>query len=471
MKKRKKWIVSGSVGLVIFLLLFQFYLSNNLKKMELSCGIECLFYVCKKFGINIDKSEIMRFRAYSKMKENNMYQLFDEIKKKGLHAVGMKISLEDMVKLNTISIAHLWTDHFVVIEPTYDENKIRIYDPLNKKTKEVHIKKFKNYYSGFCLLISKNEINIQVQKEIHPDIRFDVYVYNFKEIEEGNKIPFKFVFTNIGKERLKILNIRSSCGCIVINTDKKDFQKGEKGIIKGIFNTTGRKGFQKETIFVHTNDPITPIINLTIEGFVMQKICIIPEIIRFGEIEKGEKKEKEVYIINPKKDRKFKIEKIESNLSSILRWAISKSTIKTRPGYKIKFYLQNEPLPEEIKGEVVIFTNDKSYSKFIIPVIGKVKKEIEVYPELCFFYGRKNFENIKITIKNPINNKIEKIESTTFFINPIFIPLNDKEYEMKILLNNKYPKNLIKEKIILTYTDSENSGNIEIPVYGIVERR
>ncbi len=447
-------------GLLIFFCKF----SSSSNETKLSCGIQCLTYVFEKFGIKVRDSELKRFKG------ENMYQLYKEAKRKGLNAVGVKVNLEDIMRLKTIAISHLWNNHFVVVEPEVQGNKIKIYDPLIKKVKEIEIKKFKRYYSGFSLLISNRNIKIsRIKKEKAPDIRFDNYNYGFGTVEEGTKIPFKFIFVNKGEKLLKILKVRSTCGCVLMNIKKNKILPGEKGIIEGIFNTEGRMGFQKQPIYVHTNDPITPIVVLTISGFVNRRVYVVPEIIRFGEVEKGKVEEREIYVVNPRKNRKLKVEKIESNLSG-LQWKIIESRNKNRPGYKIKFSFQPEILQEEINGKVSIFTNDKKYSRFDIPVVGKIKSDVEIYPELCFFYGEKNREEIKINFRKPVN-KIGKIETSSPFLKVTLLPENKKEYRLKVYLDG-YHRKYIKEKIEITYTTTNNNQKIvEIPVYGIVERR
>jgi len=389
-------------GLLIFFC--KFFSSSN--ETKLSCGIQCLTYVFEKFGIKVTDSDLKR------LKGENMYQLYKEAKRKGLNAVGVKVSLEDIIRLKTIAIAHLWNNHFVVVEPRVQENKIEIYDPLIKKVKEIEIKRFKKYYSGFSLLISNGEIEIsKIKKGKAPDIRFDNYKYEFGTVEEGTKIPFKFIFMNKGKKPLKILKVRSTCGCVLMNIQKNKILPGGKGIIEGIFNTEGRMGFQNQPVYVHTNDPITPIVTLTISGFVNRRIYVVPEIIRFGEVEKEKIEEREIYVVNPRKDKKLKIEKIESNLSG-LQWKIIESGNKNRPGYKIKFSFQPEILQEEINGKVSIFTNDRKYSRFDIPVVGKIKSDVEIYPELCFFYGGKNTDttanNNQKVIEIPVYGIVER---------------------------------------------------------------
>ena len=154
-----------------------------------------------------------------------------------------------------------------------------------------------------------------------------------------------------------------------------------------------------------------------------------------------------------------------------MKWEVTNSNNEDRPGYKIKIFFQPKNINDEINGLLSIFTNDKKYSKLDILVVGRVKKEIEICPEICFFVNGKNSEEILITFKRD-GNKIKRIETSSPFIKTELFPKKQNGYKIKVSLLD-YPQKFIKEKIVFFYTSSYplKIEKIEIPVYGIVERR
>ncbi|HNW98968.1 MAG TPA: DUF1573 domain-containing protein [Bacteroidales bacterium] len=125
------------------------------------------------------------------------------------------------------------------------------------------------------------------QKKTSPKIVFENEIYDFGTIKEGDTAKYTFNFKNNGKGNLIIRKIKASCGCVttqIINKsvkkkksnvavagDKFLFKKGKSGSIEIVFNSTGRKGDPTKTITVITNDPETPVINLSIKGKVEGK--------------------------------------------------------------------------------------------------------------------------------------------------------------------------------------------------------
>jgi len=451
------------LGLIFRSLSFSSFNNYN-PPIEFSCGVRCFYLICRKLGVKINLRELINlFRKYRKI---SMYDLYKLSKGKGLYATGMKMGLNDLTKLKTPAIVYLWNDHFVVVESTKNGN-LQIIDPPNKP-QIIPKDKFKSLYSGFVLVISKNKPLFPTTSIEGPDIRFDEYTYNFGEVEQDKKVLFKFNFRNEGKEKLIVYRVRSSCGCIVSNLEKKEFLPGERGTITGIFNTLGRQGWQQEKIYFHTNDPITPLIPLRIQGFINPGIFVVPETLLFGNIKRGESKTKEIYLVNLTK-KSVKITNIESSLP-IVTWKISRSTNKNRPGYKLKFSLLPNTQFDKFEGYIVISTNNKKYSKFILPVIGKVENDVEVYPAMLFFFGEKGkIKEQRVTItKNNSSLEIIRVKSTSPFINSKILKKNNREYTLIATVNKKFlTENLIKEEIDV-FTNNRNNSIIKIPVYGII---
>jgi hypothetical protein len=98
-----------------------------------------------------------------------------------------------------------------------------------------------------------------------PKIIFKEESHNFGSVPRGPEIQYNFKFTNKGNATLKIERVQTSCGCTGATVgEKTEYKKNESGEIKVNFNTQGRSGHQEKTIIVYSNDPETPMKNLTI---------------------------------------------------------------------------------------------------------------------------------------------------------------------------------------------------------------
>jgi len=85
------------------------------------------------------------------------------------------------------------------------------------------------------------------------EFKFDVEVYDFGTIKQGESVNYDFNFTNTGKDPLIISEAHGSCGCTVPVWPKEPIKKGEKAQIKVTFNSTGKMGMQDKTVTITSN--------------------------------------------------------------------------------------------------------------------------------------------------------------------------------------------------------------------------
>ena len=87
------------------------------------------------------------------------------------------------------------------------------------------------------------------------EIVFETPEYNFGDIQENKgKVSYKFSFINNGKESIRILTVKPSCGCTTPNWSKDEIKPGKKGFIIAEYNPKGRPGVFRKSLSVITND-------------------------------------------------------------------------------------------------------------------------------------------------------------------------------------------------------------------------
>ena len=87
------------------------------------------------------------------------------------------------------------------------------------------------------------------------NISFEESEHNFGDIEEkGGKVSHKFMFTNNGKNPLRILSVKPSCGCTTPDWTKDEIKPGNQGYIIAEYNPKGRPGVFRKSLSIVTND-------------------------------------------------------------------------------------------------------------------------------------------------------------------------------------------------------------------------
>lgn len=91
-----------------------------------------------------------------------------------------------------------------------------------------------------------------------PKIQVDAQMLYLGKILHGDSINFQYTVTNMGKKKLLIRSVNTTCGCTASVIEKNELKQGESTIVRGTFYSEGREGVQDKYIYIISNDPITP---------------------------------------------------------------------------------------------------------------------------------------------------------------------------------------------------------------------
>jgi len=96
-----------------------------------------------------------------------------------------------------------------------------------------------------------------------PAFKFVKESFDFGEITDGEKVSYDFKFTNIGKSPLIITNAIATCGCTVPEYPKEPVAPGAEGILRVVFDSSGKVGMQNKVVTITANTvPETTQINI-----------------------------------------------------------------------------------------------------------------------------------------------------------------------------------------------------------------
>ena len=125
------------------------------------------------------------------------------------------------------------------------------------------VRNFKNKKAG-------SEIIGDVQFKDSTTVQVTDSLYNFGTVKDGENVAHNFTFKNTGTHPLIIETARPSCGCTIAEKPDKPVLAGESGIIRVIFNSSGRVGNAQKQITVISNAyPSFPLLEL--KGMVTNK--------------------------------------------------------------------------------------------------------------------------------------------------------------------------------------------------------
>ncbi|MHB8709066.1 MAG: DUF1573 domain-containing protein [Desulfuromonadales bacterium] len=111
----------------------------------------------------------------------------------------------------------------------------------------------------------------------HPD-------YDFGTVFQGESVRHVFAFSNRGDTPLDIQKVSSSCGCTAALASAKTLAPGESGEIQTSFDSTRFRGTINKTVYLYTNDPAQPVVQMHIKGNVQEELALDPQLVNFGAV-------------------------------------------------------------------------------------------------------------------------------------------------------------------------------------------
>lgn len=102
-----------------------------------------------------------------------------------------------------------------------------------------------------------------------PKIEITPGYFDFGEVNYGQILNYSFKVKNLGKEILEIKRVATSCACATAKISKEKINPGEEAELlvaydSGAMGTLHGKGKQERIIYVKSNDPVNPQVEVRI---------------------------------------------------------------------------------------------------------------------------------------------------------------------------------------------------------------
>jgi uncharacterized cupredoxin-like copper-binding protein len=234
---------------------------------------------------------------------------------------------------------------------------------------------------GFFLLAC----SLSFAQLLSPKISFQQIEYDFGTVEQGTIVKHSFIITNNGGDILEIKDVSASCGCTAADPEKKELKPGESTNINLQFNTNGRSGSQRKSVFVETNDPENSKLELKIYGTVVKKMkesagSNKPKIYfsesqhDFGSVKEGNVVDY-IFKFSNKGDSPLEIKDVKTSCGCTAA-LISSKTIEPGQEGTLKVELNTKNKSGKMSRSVTINSNDPDEPNKILSISADVKKAI-----------------------------------------------------------------------------------------------
>jgi len=107
--------------------------------------------------------------------------------------------------------------------------------------------------------------------------------FDFGTIDEGGDIRHVFTLKNTGLKTLRILDVRTGCGCSKAVAKHTEIARGDSGEIEVAYHARPVRFREFITCYVLTNDPRWQVLQLVLTGEVRFRIFWFPQSVSFYE--------------------------------------------------------------------------------------------------------------------------------------------------------------------------------------------
>ena len=436
------------------------------------CGAKSLLEVCGRLGVSADLDELTKLTETDAV-GTSMAGLQKAAQQKGLSAVGLKISVSDLARCSAPAICYLWGNHFVVAQAGPDG--LRVVDPSAREAdREMPLDSFLAGYSGFALLVSDGSVRLPPLDAAVPDLRFAAYSHDLGVLYEGSKVERTLSLRNVGTEDLVISQVRPSCTCLQAELLKTTAAPGDGGGIILTFDTAGLRGAQQYAVYVHSNDPVSPIVQVRVSASIKPtKLLVSTRRVEFGDVDANLGAMREIYIKDPG-DGSLEVEEVVSD-SPVLH----ASFVATGRGqgeeriFPVLLTLRPDLPLGAFEASITIVSNHPKEPSLRIPVFARVKGDIEVSREALFLGLVKRGEGASGTLslraRTGAGFGVDSVRTSSDFITADLSSGDPRmDYVVTVGLSETAPPGPVRGEVVIR-TDSPRQPRIVVPVGAFVD--
>ena len=150
-----------------------------------------------------------------------------------------------------------------------------------------------------ALLAASGVLDAQGDPQSGPRLQLSQREWDFGQIWTGDPCRIGIEMKNIGDALLKILDIRSSCGCTAAEPGKRELAPGESDTMTVTYDTNKTAKAVKHTVTIVTNDPVEPEIRFVLHGEVWNAFDPQPSpALSFGRVRSTSRRSKSIELTN-----------------------------------------------------------------------------------------------------------------------------------------------------------------------------
>jgi hypothetical protein len=279
---------------------------------------------------------------------------------------------------------------------------------------------------------------------------FNKTEHDFGTVARGAETVYRFEITNMYKQPMKILGVRSSCGCTSPTIENNTINTYEKAYLVAKFNTHTFVGLHGATLTVSFGAPFPAEVQVRVHGNIRGDVVISPGAVEFGKVDEGEVREQRINVSYAgRADWKITDVTNDNDFFEVEMEEAPRTSGKVN--YNLLVRLKDNVPVGFVKDQLTIVTNDRRADSQRIPLFigGQVVPEISVTPETLVLGNVKAGE--------PITKKVVVRGKKPFKI--LDVNCGDNCFSF-----NTDQESKVLHLVEITYRPGDQPGAVKVPV-------
>ena len=305
---------------------------------------------------------------------------------------------------------------------------------------------------------------------IGPRMQVNEPVFDFGQVEQGEKVTHDFRFTNQGNRDLRVQSVKTSCGCTAAVIAADTIPPGTAGTIQATFDTKRFAGQKAKDIRVHTNDPLSPVTTLTLQGEITTEVQVQPAQLYLGRLQRGSLSTRTVTVLYDE-NKPLEITDITNDNPAVSVRA-EDVQVEGKRGKALQVSVSKTARRGPLNDTITVTTTSQKKPTISIPVVGNVEGDISVSPSQVSFgvvrqgVGAARTVRIKNRSAQPLS--IGQVRSSLDTVKPELTEVTPgKEFDLRLHITGDTEPGRIRGSVEVT-TDHPEETRLTIPLFGIV---
>lgn len=297
--------------------------------------------------------------------------------------------------------------------------------------------------------------------------------HDFGTVARGADTIFKFPVKNIYKQDVKLLSVRSSCGCTSPALENKELKTGDTGYIVAKFNTRTFQGNHSATLTltVEWNDNGVRRIGegqVRVHGNIRSDVVFTPGAVKFEAVDQGKPSEQQVRVTYAGRND-WKINDVRGASDDIEVELTETERRQGRVSYDLLVRMKDNAPAGYFNEQLVLVTNDGQNPRIPLNVQGRVIPEISVAPESLVFGEVTNGQLVpkKIIVRGKKPFKIVAVNSNATCFEFKTDTKSSERHVVEVVFAPKQDPGKVKETIHIS-TDLGETYEATLTAYATV---